>query len=66
MQQQKNRKGRRNGRRVNGDTKSFAARVRELHDTTRELIQLAFYLLLSGLSFGMVLVGAWRIRFWLG
>lgn len=43
-----------------------SARIREFHDTVRESVQLAFYLVLSGLSLGMVLVGAWQIRFWLG
>lgn len=65
--QRKNRKGKRNGRRVDEDKVRFCDRVRELHDTTRELVQLFFYLILSGLSLGMVLVGAWQIRLhWLG
>ncbi|TWT37449.1 hypothetical protein KOR34_24000 [Posidoniimonas corsicana] len=59
-------KGKRDGERVS-KVSEYAVRIREVHDTVRELVQLFFYLILSGLSLGMVLVGAWRIRLhWLG
>ena len=64
--QNKNRNGNRHGGRVERSEKSLAESVREFHDTTRALVQLAFYLLLSSLSFGVVLVGAYRFRVWLG
>jgi len=65
--QQRKRYGNRQGRRVKSKNQSrLTARIRDLHDATRELVQLGFYLILSGLSLGMVLVGASRIRFWLG
>jgi len=45
---------------------SLAAKVHALHTTLRELVQLGIFLLLSGISIGVLLVGAFRVRFWLG
>lgn len=46
--------------------RSLAMSIREWHATLRELVQLSVFLLLSGISLGVVLVGAFRLRMWLG
>lgn len=45
---------------------SLAKSIHELHEVLMELVQIGTFLLLTGASFGIILVGIVRIRFWLG
>ena len=46
--------------------KTLATHLKEWRETISELIAISFMLLLTGISLGIVLVGAFRLRMWLG
>ena len=63
----KKRIGKRQGRRVrDGSVAQFTAAVREFREAIHELVQLAFYLVLSSICLAVAVVGAVRLRLWLG
>lgn len=48
------------------DELTFAEKVRLVHGTVRELVQLAFYLLITSTSFVLLVIGLIRLRLLVG